>query len=920
MKLYIRTNILTIFSVLIMLFTLVPESMGQEAISGSGLNIFAKVDSVGVDYVRIITDPGFAVNDTVLLIQMKGVGIRSGETTPPTTPDQDGSLYGNGNLLKGKYGWYEFLIIESLTGSGPYRAKFRNNLIDNLAFDPEASVQMVKVPSFGDAIVTSELTTPAWDSTTGTGGVLAMVVGRTLTLNADINVSGKGFRGGTADVVAGVCVSDGWNGNGFNAYPYLTNDAGIKGEGIASHLEDGSLLLFADHARGYGNVLNAGGGGNGRFGGGGGGGNRDSGNPGGGDDCPNLTGGQGGSGIETALGWDPIVMGGGGGASGYTSGPASHGGNGGGIVFILADSLIGGGFSIISDGESVANVPDLGTGGAGGAGAGGSVVVSFGSVDNASNVNINAAGGRGGHSRASTDINYGGGGGGGLVYANPGLTANTSVAASVPGGNNGIINYPTALPGADLRPRAASGDIENTLALRLNGFLFNTIQSSVSGTDIDSICSNQFPYKIIGTQPVGGTPGYTFLWQRSYDKTAWADYPGSTNTRDLIPNEQETDTVWFRRVVTDSGAPALTDTSKAIVFYVQPDITGNIIGYSDTICEGQNPNILNTIGAVADGNGVYSFSWFESDVNANPDTWSSATGTSDSEAYDPPSLNTTMYYYREVISGVCRDTSAVDTITVLEPINTNTIGSSQTICEDRLFTDLTGSGPGGGDGTYRYEWRISEADIKYDPADGTINQQNYNPLENTFPRDTNRYFRRWVFSGADDVCIDSSDVVILKMWSDISGNELNSGNTTYCAGDFIDPITTLTALTGGDPGQTNSFIWQKSEDNLSWANTGVTTIDFPGEVLTDTTWYRRIVTQTECYDTSAVFRIDVHDPIVDFEIQLLSGSVNPDTTLCSGGNPNRIDGLTASGGDLQPPVYFWEESIDNSIWNPASRY
>ena len=63
MKLYIRTNILTVFIGIVMLFTLVGESMGQKAINGSGLNIYAKVDSVGLDYVRIISDPGFAVNE-----------------------------------------------------------------------------------------------------------------------------------------------------------------------------------------------------------------------------------------------------------------------------------------------------------------------------------------------------------------------------------------------------------------------------------------------------------------------------------------------------------------------------------------------------------------------------------------------------------------------------------------------------------------------------------------------------------------------------------------------------------------------------------------------------------------------------------------------------------------------------------------
>ena len=106
MKPKIRTNILTIFSVFIMLFALLPESKCQADISGAGLNIFARVDSVGVDvathFVRIPTNPGFAVNDTILLIQMKGVGMFYSED----------NLYGDGNELNGKYGWYESFVYE----------------------------------------------------------------------------------------------------------------------------------------------------------------------------------------------------------------------------------------------------------------------------------------------------------------------------------------------------------------------------------------------------------------------------------------------------------------------------------------------------------------------------------------------------------------------------------------------------------------------------------------------------------------------------------------------------------------------------------------------------------------------------------------------------------------------------------------
>ena len=58
-------------------------------------------------------------------------------------------------------------------------------------------VQMVRVPYYNNVTVKTTLTSQPWDdpSNPNTGGVVAFIVGRSLKLNADIDVSGKGFKG-----------------------------------------------------------------------------------------------------------------------------------------------------------------------------------------------------------------------------------------------------------------------------------------------------------------------------------------------------------------------------------------------------------------------------------------------------------------------------------------------------------------------------------------------------------------------------------------------------------------------------------------------------------------------------------------------------------------------------------------------------
>lgn len=207
---------------------------------------------------------------------------------------------------------------------------------------------MVRVPSYINVTVTGTLTSSAWNGLVG--GVLAFFVNGTLTLNDDIDNSDKGFRGGTAP-------NGSFNCNATNYfYPTGSLDGGRKGEGIANFVQDVSWEEVAQ--------ANGGGGGNNNNSGGGGGGNFSAGGRGGNQvlysACTGMTiGGEGGKAQSVVSSLNKIYFGGGGGSGHQNDNNNSgiHGKNGGGIIFILAQTLIGNNSSVKSNGTSNLQTP-----------------------------------------------------------------------------------------------------------------------------------------------------------------------------------------------------------------------------------------------------------------------------------------------------------------------------------------------------------------------------------------------------------------------------------------------------------------------------------------------------------------------------------------------------------------------------------
>ncbi|MBK7131499.1 MAG: hypothetical protein IPH69_01340 [Bacteroidales bacterium] len=249
-------------SLLIVFGVSAPASAFQKNLSGNLNQPSAHVITIGPDRATVDNVAGFAAGDTILIIQMQGVKLLL-------------SPYGSVQGKYGEPGMHEFMIIDAINGGN--EIVFKRNTLKTYA--PEGNIQIVRVPYYNTATVTGKLFSNPWNQTTKKGGVLALIIGRTLKLNADIDLSGSGFLGGKDAIGDAVCLP-----SGLDYYAESFTNAGRKGEGVANYTEFNQPLL-PNYAKGIGNNWTGGGGGNGRYAGGAGGSNRGAGGDGGLEDC-----------------------------------------------------------------------------------------------------------------------------------------------------------------------------------------------------------------------------------------------------------------------------------------------------------------------------------------------------------------------------------------------------------------------------------------------------------------------------------------------------------------------------------------------------------------------------------------------------------------------------------------------------------
>jgi len=406
--------------------------------------------------------------DLLMLMQMQGASLDT----------IDGEAYGTILDLNGA-GQYELIGISAVNGNDLTLDGSCGGLRNS--YLAAGRTQVIRVPQYTTLTVPNgtSIGAPQWDGSTG--GVVAIFAQDFVRFsgNGHIDVSGRGFRGGSSDTTS----------NGANPANYrsaASGDGGEKGEGVA-----GFQASLVSGGFGRGAPANGGGGGNVARAGGGGGGNGDSGvqwtghgvmdnnvvgatawaqdpayaangnqnssssgggrggyssavsnqnalttppgNAAWGGDQRREVGGRGGRPL-TNVPHRLLYMGGGGGGGEGLSAATSRGGNGGGIVLVFARDITGPGTVFANGGNGFSGGPNEGGGGGGG---GGSVVLAPSRTF--SGISVQASGGNGGAGPSSGDNSQGpgGGGGGGFIATVPGAAARTANGGTA-GSNNGV--------------------------------------------------------------------------------------------------------------------------------------------------------------------------------------------------------------------------------------------------------------------------------------------------------------------------------------------------------------------------------------------------------------------------------------------------------------------------------------------------
>jgi uncharacterized repeat protein (TIGR01451 family)/fimbrial isopeptide formation D2 family protein len=418
------------------------------------------------DFSNLIT-----TGDLLLVIQMQDADINTSNNS-----SYGGSGSGSGYTSLNQAGAYEYVMAAGPVSGGyvPISGNLTNSYRSRAASasNGQSTFQVIRVPQYSTATVSGTVSALPWNG--AVGGIVAMDVAGTLTINGTITANGAGFRGGWGESsnttgpdtdyrTRATILGNGMKGEGIAGTPNRMNQpTGFNGApnqvttGTSVGYPDG---VNSDAAKGRGAPGNAGGGGtdgntaNDENSGGGGGGNFAAGAKGGNSWSSNLpVGGEGGSAV-TGLAFNRVVMGGGGGAGTTNNGTAdsatyftpaglsctagdgdcSSGAPGGGIILLRANALAGSGMVTANGGSGYNVLNDS----AGGGGAGGSVVID---TQAGGSLTVYANGGDGGNAwRSHTTLidrhGPGGGGSGGFLAYSP--ASGFAVSATVNGGTSG---------------------------------------------------------------------------------------------------------------------------------------------------------------------------------------------------------------------------------------------------------------------------------------------------------------------------------------------------------------------------------------------------------------------------------------------------------------------------------------------------
>ena len=351
---------------------------------------------------------------------------------------------------------------------------------------------------------------------------------------------------------------------------------------------------------------------------------------------------------------------------------------------------------------------------------------------------------------------------------------------------------------------------------------------------------------------------------------------------------------------------------KKNVFYLLL-LIANILGAqtisvnNSEICEGSSFNLF--IDNYSDQ--VYNSQWQRS---INQVEWSDL---SDDSIYSgvineilnisnvPYSLNNT--YYRCLIDSTNDSNFDVTTSSFQLTLFTNTVAGlidgNQAICYNttpNLIT--TNTLPAGGDGNYTYQWFKSDDGNNWSQISGAV-QKDYQPSSLT----KSTFYRVEYFGLCNSLY---SNIAEIEVYDELTAGEIVGDIICY---NTIPGLLTFSTLpTGADGNYT--YQWQESDDLTIWNDIiGATSISYQDTALTQTKYYRNIVSSTFGCDnvTTNIVSVNVYP-------EFITGIINDIDPVCYNEIPNLITTTKLPTGGDGSYTYQWQMSSDQSIWNEIS--
>ncbi|OFY79197.1 MAG: hypothetical protein A2275_15850, partial [Bacteroidetes bacterium RIFOXYA12_FULL_35_11] len=368
-------------------------------------------------------------------------------------------------------------------------------------------------------------------------------------------------------------------------------------------------------------------------------------------------------------------------------------------------------------------------------------------------------------------------------------------------------------------------------------------------------------------------------WEQSADGiSGWTNVIGGSGaTTDIYTTATLTTTTYFRAVLSSSGCSSQTSNTVSVTVTPGP-VSGIAVPVTNSVCTG-SPAIINLTGSTG------TIQWEQSSDGLTG--WTDVTGGSGAttDSYTTIVLSSTGFYRARLSHGACPDVySDVVEITV-DPLSVaGTAVVDETIVCYQNTVDLSLSGFTGA-----IQWQVS--------SDGTTNWENLAGAtsENvtTEALNSTSYFRAVVTSG-NCTSLNSNVIQVTVNQGAVGGVSL-ADNDSICTGNSTE--LSLSAYSG------TSLQWQQSADgSTGWSNvtggSGATTNNYITPNLTETTYYRTVLSEAGCPDAySNVSEVAVFEyPVV---------TINGTNLTCNGNNSGEA---LANVTGTAPFVYNWSNS------------